>query len=130
MRLERGAGAVDDAHEVGLLHDHELLAIELDLGAGPFAEQHAVAGLDVERLDLAVLAAAPGPTATTSPSIGFSLAVSGMMIPPAVFSSGHPADQDTIMQWLETHRSALLAVENGCDTRKPADRAPTARRSR
>src|SRR6266851_8052651 len=30
---------------------------------------------------------APGPTATTSPSISFSLAVSGMMMPPAVFAS-------------------------------------------
>src|SRR5205823_4226239 len=30
---------------------------------------------------------APGPTATTSPSIGFSFAVSGMMMPPVVFSS-------------------------------------------
>src|SRR4029453_17392356 len=30
---------------------------------------------------------APVPTATTSPSCGFSLAVSGMMIPPEVFSS-------------------------------------------
>src|SRR5499426_3401397 len=30
---------------------------------------------------------APGPTATTSPSCGFSLAVSGMMMPPLVFSS-------------------------------------------
>src|SRR3546814_160640 len=30
---------------------------------------------------------APGPTASTSPSCGFSLAVSGMMIPPAVFWS-------------------------------------------
>ena len=29
----------------------------------------------------------PEPTATTSPSCGFSLAVSGMMIPPALFSS-------------------------------------------
>ncbi len=29
----------------------------------------------------------PGPTATTLPSCGFSLAVSGMMIPPAVFFS-------------------------------------------
>src|SRR5690606_11391882 len=29
----------------------------------------------------------PGPTARTSPSDGFSLAVSGMMMPPAVFSS-------------------------------------------
>ena len=30
---------------------------------------------------------APGPTAITSPCCGFSLAVSGMMMPPAVFSS-------------------------------------------
>src|SRR5262249_43029724 len=30
---------------------------------------------------------APEPTATTSPSWGFSLAVSGMMMPPLVFSS-------------------------------------------
>src|SRR5271166_1252603 len=30
---------------------------------------------------------APGPTATISPSIGFSFAVSGMMMPPAVLSS-------------------------------------------
>ena len=30
---------------------------------------------------------APGPTATTSPSCGFSFAVSGIIIPPAVFSS-------------------------------------------
>ena len=30
---------------------------------------------------------APGPTAMTSPSCGFSLAVSGMMIPPLVFAS-------------------------------------------
>src|SRR5262249_18466897 len=29
----------------------------------------------------------PGPAAMTSPSIGFSLAVSGMIMPPAVFSS-------------------------------------------
>src|ERR1700709_2749403 len=30
----------------------------------------------------------PGPTATTSPCDGFSLALSGMMMPPLVFSSG------------------------------------------
>jgi len=30
---------------------------------------------------------APGPTATTSPSCGFSFAVSGIIIPPEVFSS-------------------------------------------
>src|SRR4029078_8426645 len=32
------------AHDVGFLHDEELLAIELHLGAGPLAEQNAVTG--------------------------------------------------------------------------------------
>ena len=45
--------AFDDAHDVGLLHDEELLAVDLDLGARPLAEQDAVAGLDVERDELA-----------------------------------------------------------------------------
>src|SRR5215467_12958828 len=36
-------GFLEHAHDVGLLHDQELLAIDLDLGAGPLAEQHAVA---------------------------------------------------------------------------------------
>src|ERR1700674_2107122 len=50
----------DHAHDVGLLHDQELLAVELDLGAGPFSEQHLVADLDVDRDQLAGLVAAPG----------------------------------------------------------------------
>src|SRR5262249_54720667 len=45
----------DYAHDVGLLHDEELLAIELDFGARPFAEQHAVAGFQVGLDDLAAL---------------------------------------------------------------------------
>src|SRR4051794_11856610 len=52
--------ALDDAHDVGLLHDQEFLAIELHLGAGPLAEQHAVAGLHVEGLDLTLLVARAG----------------------------------------------------------------------
>src|SRR5208337_3717831 len=44
-----GGSARDDAHDVGLLHDQQLLAVDLDLGARPLAEQDAVAGLDVER---------------------------------------------------------------------------------
>src|SRR5438105_6560177 len=53
-------GLRDHAHDVGLLHDQELLAVELDLGARPLAEQHAVAGLDVDRNELAGLVAAAG----------------------------------------------------------------------
>src|SRR6202051_2565912 len=43
----------EHAHDVGLLHDQELLAVELDLGARPFAEQDAVADLEVDRDQLA-----------------------------------------------------------------------------
>src|SRR5438876_4490495 len=46
------------AHDVGLLHDQEFLAVELDLGARPFAEQHAVAYPEVDRDQLAGLVAA------------------------------------------------------------------------
>src|SRR5688572_27558138 len=55
-----GAGLLDDPHDVGFLHDEELFAVELHLGAGPFAEQDAVALLDVERDDLAALVAGAG----------------------------------------------------------------------
>src|SRR5262249_25692520 len=42
----------------GLLHDQEFFAVELDLGARPLAEQHAVAGFQVDRNELAALVAA------------------------------------------------------------------------
>src|SRR6185437_4119264 len=48
-------GTLEDSHDVALLHDQVLDAVELDLGAGPLAEQDAVAGLHVERHELAVL---------------------------------------------------------------------------
>src|SRR5713226_6327045 len=51
------AGFVDDAHHVGFLHDDQLFAVQLDFRARPFAEQNAVALLDVDRMQLAVLAA-------------------------------------------------------------------------
>src|SRR5258705_12078024 len=49
-----GGGQIgENAHDVAFLHDQQLLTIELDLGAGPFAEQHAVANLEVDRNQLA-----------------------------------------------------------------------------
>src|SRR3569623_3651470 len=45
------------AKDVGLLHDEEILAVELHFGARPFAEQYAVADLDVDRDQLAGLVA-------------------------------------------------------------------------
>src|ERR1700683_1280217 len=56
--LSGHGGLVEHAHDVGLLHDEELLAVNLDLGARPFAEQHAIADLDVDGNELAGLVAA------------------------------------------------------------------------
>src|SRR5215203_4372527 len=47
----------DHAHDVGFLHDQEILAVDLHFRAGPLAEQDPVAGLDVERDELAALVA-------------------------------------------------------------------------
>src|SRR5229473_1473667 len=43
----------EHAHDVGFLHDQQFLAVELDLGARPLAEQNAVADLEVDRDQLA-----------------------------------------------------------------------------
>ena len=40
---------LEHAHDVALLHDQQLLAVDLDLGAAPLAEQHLVALLQVDR---------------------------------------------------------------------------------
>src|SRR3954453_9129071 len=53
-----GGNVGEDAHDVAFLHDQQLLAIDLDLGAGPLAKQHAVADLEIDRDQLAVLVAA------------------------------------------------------------------------
>src|SRR5262249_29966777 len=53
-----GAAAFDYAHDVGLLHNQEILAVDLHLGARPFAEQHGVADFEVDRNELAALVAA------------------------------------------------------------------------
>src|ERR1700736_4625488 len=43
----------ENAHDVAFLHDQQFLTIDLDLGAGPFAEQDAVADLEIDRNQLA-----------------------------------------------------------------------------
>src|SRR5437762_1601023 len=56
--LLAGGRLIEHAHDVALLHDEVIDAVELDLGAGPFSKQHAVASLQVDRKQLAVLVAA------------------------------------------------------------------------
>src|SRR3546814_12266821 len=42
--LFRSDDIVDHAEDVALLHDEQILAVDLDLGPRPFAEENAVAG--------------------------------------------------------------------------------------
>src|SRR6266702_1207736 len=53
-----GGNVGEDAQDVAFLHEQELFAGDLDLGARPLAEQDAVANLDVDRDQLAGLVTA------------------------------------------------------------------------
>jgi hypothetical protein len=53
-------GSVQNAQNVALLHDQEIFAVELDFTTGPLAEQDAVSGIEVQRMDLARVVAGPG----------------------------------------------------------------------
>ena len=58
--LLAGDGLFENAHDVAFLHDQEVLTVDLHLGAGPLAEQHALADLQVDRDQLAGFVAATG----------------------------------------------------------------------
>src|ERR1022692_886856 len=57
-RFLAGDGLFDHAHDVALFHDQIFDPVDLDLSARPFAEQHAVTGLQFDRDELAGLVAA------------------------------------------------------------------------
>src|SRR5258708_26336341 len=100
--------ALDDSQDVGLLHDHQLLAVDLDLAARPFAEQDPVTGLDVQGTERAVLASAAGPYAEYLALHGLFLGsigndyASGRLL--VLFDT---TDKDPVVQWSELHVSLL-----------------------
>src|SRR5271156_7212675 len=55
-----GGCAFNHAHDVGLLHDQELFAVDLDFRARPLAEQHPVARFEFDGREFAALVAGPG----------------------------------------------------------------------
>jgi hypothetical protein len=64
--------------------NEEVLGVDAGLAAGPLAEQHPVAGLQIERLDLAALVASSDRNDFALSRL--RLAVSGMRTPPLAFS--------------------------------------------
>src|SRR6476620_7038239 len=51
--------SANNAQNVAFLHDDEVFTVDFDFGTRPFAEQDLVAGLDVQRSDLAFVALGP-----------------------------------------------------------------------
>src|SRR5215217_7424330 len=104
-----GRALLDDAHDVRLLHDEQLLAVHLDLGAGPLPEQDPVAGPDVERDELAALVARAGAdgedlalhrlllggVGDDDPALGLGLLLDAL-------------DEDAVVQRPELHGPSLL----------------------
>ena len=74
----------DDSEDVVLADDEQVLAVEFDFGAAVFGNQDVVAVLDGEAMSLPSSSLPPVPSSITSASCGFSLAVSGRTMPPAL----------------------------------------------
>src|SRR6266513_1818319 len=104
--LLRG-GLIEHAHDVGFFHDHEVLAIELHLGARPLSEQHPVAALDVEWMHVAVFVAGAGTDGDHFAlhrlflnRVGDEDAAGGLRL------RFDTANQDAVLQWTQFHRGS------------------------
>src|SRR5258708_6133001 len=101
----------DHAHDVGLFHDDQLFAVELDLVAVPFAEHHPVALLDVHRHELAVVAAGAG--AARDDLAFHRLFLRGVGNDDAtrcLCFRFHAPNQHAVMQWPKCHKALLEMV--------------------
>src|ERR1700694_5263994 len=96
---EDGARLSEHAHDVAFLHDQKFLAVELDLGARPLAEQHAVADLEVDRDQLAGFVAAARTDRRDLALRGLFLGAVGNDDPAlGLFFGVDTFDHDTVMQ--------------------------------
>src|SRR3984957_11489085 len=109
--LGRGGGPLDNAHDVGLLHDEELLAVDLDLGAAPLAKQDPIAGLEIEGNELAAFVSGAG--AHGDDFALLRLLLSGVRNDDAtlrLFLAFDATDDDAVMQGTEFHESFLFEI--------------------
>src|SRR5216683_2725694 len=103
--LLAGDRLIEHAHDVALLHDEVIDAVDLDLGAGPFSEQHTVASLQVDRYQLAVLVAATRTDGDDLAFGGFLLCGIGNDYPACGLVFGVDAlDHDAVVKRTKLHR--------------------------
>src|SRR5215217_7161848 len=103
LALERDH-AFNDAHHIRFLHDDEVLAVDLDLCAGPLPEQDAIASLHIERYELAALIASPRPGGDDLPFL--RLLLRGIRNDDATLRllfSVDAADHDAVVQGAKFH---------------------------
>src|SRR2546423_4007205 len=103
--LLAGDRLIKHAHDVALLHDEVIDAVDLDLRAGPFSEQHAVASLQVDRYQLAVLVAATGTDGDDLALGGFLLRGIGNDDPAcALFFGVDALNHDAVVKRTKLHK--------------------------
>src|SRR3954453_3947403 len=103
-----GLASPDDPEDVAFLHDNEVLTVDLHFGAGPFAEQDLVAGLDVQRRDLALFRLGASADGDDFAFLRLFLDRVGNDYSPGGFVRRlDPTDQHAIMQWTKCHSYSL-----------------------
>src|SRR5271163_3704806 len=102
--------AFNDSHDVGLLHDQELLAVDLDLGASPLSEQDTLARLEFDRRKFASLVACAGSDRNDLALL--RLLLDGIGNYDSAFRlllALNSADDDAVVQWTEFHEGSFPA---------------------
>src|SRR4249919_3669026 len=98
--------SADDPEDVAFLHDDQVFTVDLHFGARPLAEQDLVAGLDVQRRDLAVIGAAAGTDGDDFAFLRLFLCRVRDDDPAGgLFISLDTADEDAVMKRPESHGS-------------------------
>jgi hypothetical protein len=111
MHHARCPCSADDPEDVAFLHDQQVFAVNLDFGARPFAEQDLVAGLDVQRGDLAIFGLGAGAGGDDFPFLGLFLGGVGNDDAASRFLLGlYAANQHAIVQGTKAHGLPFLPV--------------------
>src|SRR5438477_4410979 len=97
VTIPSALASANNAQNVTFLHDDQVFTVDLHFGARPFAEQDLVAGLDVERRDLALVAACAGADGNHFAFLRLFLGGVGNDDPARALLLGlDPADEDAI----------------------------------
>src|SRR5688572_14638444 len=94
------------SHDVGLLHDQEFFALNLDLSARPFPEQHLISRLQIDGDELAALIASTRTDCNHFALHWFFLGSVGN--DDAAFGLGvffNAAQNEAVVQWTKVHEA-------------------------